>query len=118
MASTLHCDVAIVGAGLAGGLVALALKRRHPLLDVRLIDAARTIGGNHVWSFFGSDVDERDRWIVAPLISYGWRTYDIAFPAHRRQIDAAYYSIRWCARPCPPARCCSAARWPALPRPR
>ncbi|MEG3088482.1 lycopene beta-cyclase CrtY [Sphingomonas sp. PB4P5] len=93
MASTLHCDVAIVGAGLAGGLAALALKRRHPLLDVRLIDAAKAIGGNHVWSFFGSDVDEADRWIVAPLISYGWRTYDIAFPAHRRQIDAAYYSI-------------------------
>jgi lycopene beta-cyclase len=93
MATTTHCDVAIVGAGLAGGLVALALKHRHPLLDVRLIDAGGAIGGNHVWSFFGSDVAEADRWIVAPLISYGWRNYDIAFPAHRRQIDAAYYSI-------------------------
>ncbi|MET3824703.1 lycopene beta-cyclase [Sphingomonas sp. PvP055] len=93
MATTFHCDVAIVGAGLAGGLIALALKRRHPALDVRLVDAADTVGGNHLWSFFASDVDEADRWIVAPLISYGWRSYDVMFPAHERHITAPYYSI-------------------------
>jgi lycopene beta-cyclase len=93
MPTIISCDVAIVGAGLAGGLTALALKRKHPALDIRLIDSATDIGGNHLWSFFGSDVDAADRWIVAPLISYGWRQYDIAFPAHRRQITASYYSI-------------------------
>ena len=93
MATTFHCDIAIVGAGLAGGLIALALKRRHPALDVRLIDSAATVGGNHLWSFFASDIDEADRWIVAPLISYGWRSYDVAFPGHERHITAPYYSI-------------------------
>ena len=93
MATTIQCDVAIVGAGLAGGLIALALARKHPHLDVRLIDVAGVVGGNHMWSFFGSDVDEADRWIVAPLVCYGWRSYDIAFPAHDRQIAATYYSI-------------------------
>lgn len=93
MATTFHCDVAIVGAGLAGGLIALALKRRHPALDVRLIDSAETVGGNHLWSFFASDVAEADRWIVAPLISYGWRSYDVLFPGHERHITAPYYSI-------------------------
>jgi lycopene beta-cyclase len=93
MASTISCDVAIVGAGLAGGMIALALKARHPTLDVRLIDAADTVGGNHVWSFFGSDVAQEDRWIVAPLVVHAWRGYDVRFPAHARTIDATYYSI-------------------------
>lgn len=88
-----RCDVAIVGAGLAGGLIALALKARHPTLDVRLIDAAESVGGNHLWSFFGSDLAEADRWIVAPLVAHSWRGYDVAFPAYRRTIDAAYHSV-------------------------
>ena len=93
MASTLSCDVAIVGAGLAGGLIALALKARHPAMDVRLIDAAPVVGGNHLWSFFGSDVAAADRWILAPLVCHAWTGYDVAFPAHARTIDAAYHSI-------------------------
>ncbi len=93
MASTISCDVAIVGAGLAGGMIALALKARHPALDVRLIDAAPVVGGNHLWSFFGSDVAQADRWIVAPLVVHAWRGYDVRFPAHARTIDATYYSI-------------------------
>jgi len=93
MAATVTCDVAIVGAGLAGGLLALALAARHPGLDVRLIDGDDRIGGNHLWSFFGSDVSPRDRWIVAPAVSHGWRGYDVAFPAHARTLDATYYSV-------------------------
>ena len=97
MASTISCDVAIVGAGLAGGMIALALKARHPALDVRLIDAAPVVGGNHLWSFFGSDVAEGDRWILAPLVVHAWQGYDVRFPehgpGHGRTIDATYYSI-------------------------
>jgi lycopene beta-cyclase len=93
MPTLLSCDIAIVGAGLAGGLVTLALKKKHPGLDVRLVEGSNRVGGNHVWSFFASDVAEGDRWIVAPLIGHGWKHYDIAFPAHRRTLDAAYYSI-------------------------
>lgn len=93
MAATIRCDVAIVGAGLAGSLVALALATRHPHLDLRLIDSDSRIGGRHLWSFFGSDVAQADRWLLTPLVSHGWRGYDVAFPAHRRRIDATYYSI-------------------------
>lgn len=93
MASTTSCDVAIVGAGLAGGLIALALRARHPGMDVRLIDASPVVGGNHVWSFFGSDIAGADRWIVSPLICHAWSGYDVAFPAHARTIDATYHSI-------------------------
>jgi lycopene beta-cyclase len=93
MASTISCDLAILGGGLAGGLLALALRARHPAMDVRLIDAGERIGGNHLWSFFGSDVAAADRPLVASLVAHAWPAYDVAFPAHRRTIAQPYYSI-------------------------
>ncbi|TPG14183.1 lycopene cyclase [Sphingomonas koreensis] len=93
MAATIPCDLAIVGGGLAGGLIALALAEMRPSLDVRLIDGGATIGGNHLWSFFASDIGPADLWIVEPLIGHRWRGYDIAFPAHRRTLDTRYFSI-------------------------
>ena len=93
MPAVTSCDIAIVGAGLAGGLVTLALKRRRPDLDLRLVEESDGVGGNHLWSFFASDVADADRWIVAPLISYGWTAYDVAFPAHARTFRMGYYSI-------------------------
>jgi len=93
MPTSHNCDVAIVGGGLAGGLIALALAKKRPGCVIKVIEGGRTLGGNHLWSFFGSDVSAVDRWLVAPLISYGWTKYDIAFPAHARTIKAQYYSI-------------------------
>ncbi|MCB8835493.1 FAD-dependent oxidoreductase, partial [Escherichia coli] len=87
------CDVAIVGGGLAGSLTAMALAAKHPGIDVRLVEGAASLGGNHVWSFFGSDVADADRALLAPLVVHAWRAYDIAFPAHARTLDATYYSI-------------------------
>jgi lycopene beta-cyclase len=87
------CDVAIVGGGLAGGLIALALTEKRPDLDVRIIEAQHVIGGNHVWSFFDSDIAPANRWLIEPLISHSWKGYDIAFPAHARTLDAVYNSI-------------------------
>jgi len=91
--SDLSCDLAIVGGGLAGGLLALALARAHPTLDVRIVEASGRIGGNHVWSFFTSDIAPADRWIVDPLICHQWDSYDVAFPAYRRTLAAGYHSI-------------------------
>src|SRR3546814_9656975 len=64
-----RCDIAIVGGGLAGGLAALAFAAKRPDLDVRLIEAG-AVGGNHIWSFFDSDIAKRDRWLVAPLVRH------------------------------------------------
>jgi lycopene beta-cyclase len=88
-----HCDLAIVGGGLAGGLIALALRKNRPDLDIRIVEGGERLGGNHLWSFFASDVAAADRWLVAPLISYGWASHGVAFPEHARTLKAAYYSI-------------------------
>jgi lycopene beta-cyclase len=93
MPSTIPCDLAIVGGGLAGGLIALALAKKRPGLDVRIVEGSDSIGGNHLWSFFSSDVADAERWIVAPLVGHGWKSYDIAFPAHARTLHSPYYSI-------------------------
>lgn len=93
MTNDLECDLAIVGGGLAGGLIALALAARRPDLRLKLIEGGASIGGNHLWSFFTSDVAPADRWIVAPLICHDWPAYDIRFPAHSRTIAAPYHSI-------------------------
>ena len=93
MASTIRCDVAIVGGGLAGGLLALALRARHPDLSLKLIEAGERLGGNHVWSFFGADVAKENRWLLTPLISHAWPGYRVAFPGHERSLEQPYYSI-------------------------
>jgi lycopene beta-cyclase len=85
MNEVISCDVAIVGGGLAGCLIALSLGRKRPELDA--------LGGNHVWSFFDSDIADPGRQLIAPLICHRWDGYDIAFPAHSRTLEAVYNSI-------------------------
>lgn len=87
----IRCDIAIVGGGLAGGLAALALAKRRPDLDVRLVEGG-AIGGNHVWSWFDSDIAPEHRWILEPLEAHHWDDYDIIFPAHRRTLKTGYNS--------------------------
>jgi len=86
-------DVIIVGGGLAGGLVALALAGRRPDLRVTLVEAGPSLGGNHVWSFFGSDVPPELRWLVKPLVVWKWRGYGVKFRKKRRQLPTSYNAI-------------------------
>ena len=85
-------DIAILGGGLAGGLIALALARQRPELRLALIEQGPSFGGNHIWSFFGSDVAPGHRWLVEPLIAARWAGYDVRFPALRRTLGTAYHS--------------------------
>ncbi|MBB6124392.1 lycopene beta-cyclase CrtY [Sphingobium subterraneum] len=92
--SELSCDLAIVGGGLAGGLIALAFARLRPEVSVLLIEGADTLGGNHVWSFFDSDIPARDRWLIDPMIVHRWPSgHDVRFPGFARTLTAGYNSI-------------------------
>ncbi len=94
MGADINCDIAIIGGGLAGGLVAYALSVKRPDLSVRLVDPAATFGGNHVWSFFTSDIAPDDWWIVEPFIDHRWDRYETRFPAHTRRFESPFNSIR------------------------
>lgn len=87
-------DLAIVGGGLAGSLTALAFAARHPDVSLCLLESDDRLGGNHIWSFFDSDVDSRDRWLVEPLIAHRWAEgYEVRFPGHCRGLAVPYNSI-------------------------
>jgi lycopene beta-cyclase len=86
-------EIAIVGGGLAGGLIALALRRARPELAVRLYEAGPTLGGNHRWSWFDSDLDEAGRALMAPFRKIAWDGYEVRFPAYRRALKARYNSL-------------------------
>ena len=86
-------DLAIAGGGLAGGLVALTLTKLRPELNVALIEAETRFGGNHIWSFFDSDVETGHRWLIDPLISRQWDSYDVHFPKYSRNLSNGYNSI-------------------------
>lgn len=86
-------DLIIAGGGLAGGLAALALRAAHPDIRLLLVEAGDTLGGNHLWSCFASDLDDASRALVEPLFAHRWQGHDVAFPAHRRQLAGAYASI-------------------------
>lgn len=83
-------DIAILGGGLAGGLIKLAMAHLHPGLRVVLIEQDDHFGGNHVWSWFRRDVSRLDDWLVMPLVAHRWQGYDVHFPAHSRQLRSAY----------------------------
>ena len=87
------CDLAIIGGGLAGGLIALALRRQRPELELLLIESGETFGGNHIWSYFSTDVAPEHRWLTAPLVTHGWSGHEVRFPGHNRTLPDIYYSI-------------------------
>ena len=94
MAKSFDCDLAILGGGLSGTLTALAFGRLRPEVNILLIERGQTLGGNHLWSFFDSDVRPADRWLIDPLITHRWpQGHEVRFPAYQRQLDTAYNSI-------------------------
>lgn len=88
-----RCDIAILGGGLAGALVALALRRSHPALSLLLVEQAEVLGGNHVWSFFGSDVGKAGRELLQDMVVAAWPEYTVRFPTFSRTLGTSYYSI-------------------------
>jgi lycopene beta-cyclase len=91
--TALH-DLVIVGGGLAGGLIALALHRHAPDCRFLLIEAGRTLGGHHRWSWFETDLAPAARPLMEGFALNGWdEGYDITFPRLGRTLPTAYRSL-------------------------
>ncbi len=87
-------ELILVGGGLANGLLAHRLAARRPQLRFLLLEAGPTLGGNHTWSFHGSDVtDDQRRWLL-PFCAGNWIGHDILFPGSERVLGGSYHSIR------------------------
>ena len=97
MSGTEHAkqfDCVIVGGGLAGGLIALALHRARAEFRIALVEAGKVLGGNHRWSWFDSDLDEKGRALLADFRQTSWDTgYDVVFPEYKRSLATPYRSM-------------------------
>ena len=87
-------DLVLVGGGLANGLIAWRLKQLRPELSFALLEAGPTAGGNHTWSFHGTDVTEAQLSWLWVLVSKSWPSHDILFPTLNRRVGGGYHSIR------------------------
>ena len=87
-------DLILVGGGLANGLIAWRLKQMRPELSFALLEAGATAGGNHTWSFHGTDVTEAQLSWLWVLISKSWPSHDLLFRTLNRRVGGGYHSIR------------------------
>lgn len=87
------CDLAIVGGGLSGGLIALAFAKYRPELRVTIIERGERLGGDHVWSFFASDLPPGGEALVEPMVAARWDGYTVHFPNRSRELSTPYRSV-------------------------
>lgn len=86
-------DVILAGGGLSSGLIALRLRKARPDLRLAIIEQGSRLGGNHTWSFHGSDVPESGGDILQPMVRKHWPAQDVRFPLLQRTLDTAYQTI-------------------------
>ncbi|MBL4859221.1 MAG: lycopene cyclase family protein, partial [Erythrobacter sp.] len=87
-------DIAIIGGGLAGGLIALAIHRAAPQLSLGLFEAGESYGGNHRWSWFEEDLGPAGTALLDPFEKKEWTGgNEVRFPAHSRRLSSNYRSL-------------------------
>ena len=86
-------DVILVGGGLANGLIAMRLVAAHPQISITMIEALPTLGGNHTWSFFESDLTPEECAWLKPLVVHRWAGYEVRYPTYRRSLATGYATV-------------------------
>lgn len=91
---TAPVDLAIVGGGLAGGLIAVAVHRAQPQLSLALLEAGESLGGNHRWSWFESDLESEAEALLACFPQTRWTGgHEVRFPGFERRLATGYRSL-------------------------
>ncbi|MFW7379855.1 MAG: lycopene beta-cyclase CrtY [Oligoflexus sp.] len=91
-------DIALLGAGLANGLIALRVKQKLPHLRLILLERKHEIGASQTWSFHLNDLllngCETDLQWMADFNLTTWNRYEVKFPGLRRDLCGPYYALR------------------------
>ncbi len=87
-------DLVLVGGGLSNGLIAWRLKQLRPDLSFAILESGSSAGGNHTWSFHGTDVTKEQLAWLWVLVSKSWPSHDILFERLNRRVGGGYHSIR------------------------
>jgi lycopene beta-cyclase len=87
-------QVVLAGGGLANCLIGWRLAGLRPDLDLLLVEAGPALGGNHTWSFHGSDLTPAQHDWIAPLVEHSWPAHEVAFPQRRRRLAGSYHTLR------------------------
>lgn len=90
---TAEYDVIIVGGGLQGGLIAMALLERWPEVRLVVIERASHFGGNHTWCLHPEDAPAAAKRLLEPLVVYRWPGYDVRFPGLLRRLAGPYAAV-------------------------
>ena len=91
-------DLVLCGGGLQNALVVAALfaapgmPERQPAPRTALLEQT-TIGGNHTWCCYETDLSPAMRRQVEPLVSRRWDGYEVRFPGFRRRVTTPYLMI-------------------------
>jgi len=88
----LRYDYVFAGGGLANTLTAYRLRRADPSLRIAIIERAERIGGNHTWSFHGTDLTAQQHQWLQPFIAHNWPRQEVRFPGYRRELRTSYHS--------------------------
>lgn len=82
-----------VGGGLANALLAYRLRQRRPEAKLTLIERGDAIGGNHTWSFHGTDMTLEARAWLDPFVARSWPAQEVRFGNRRRKLQTEYATV-------------------------
>ncbi|MEM8853028.1 MAG: lycopene beta-cyclase CrtY [Pseudomonadota bacterium] len=83
----------IAGGGLSGVLAATAFVRSRPDVDLTVIEAGPTLGGDHTWSFYQTDLQGEAESLVTPFVRHQWSGYQTRFQDFSRDFSTGYRTV-------------------------
>lgn len=85
--------VIILGGGLWGSLLAYRLKTALPQISFKLYERSSTLGGHESYTFYGSDINQKAKVWLRPLITSSWNAHRVRFPKFEKVIDNSFHLI-------------------------
>jgi lycopene beta-cyclase len=86
-------DLILVGGGLANGLLAWRLAMTRPEVSFVLLERGASLGGEHTWTFHGTDVTKAQLEWLWVLATKSWHAHDVAFGREVRRLGGGHHAL-------------------------